>query len=94
MKAKRLFKSCIDPTGRIEELGSKPLMNILGQFMYKNDKNQIEMNGSLTDILTHIQINYGLNALFDLAIQDDEKNSTFNNIEVNYMDKFRLFSNF
>jgi hypothetical protein len=75
----------MDPTGRIEELGSKPLMDILNKFMYKNENGQLEVNGSLAQILSFVQIKFGLNAFFDFEILDDEKNSTFNNIEVSFL---------
>lgn len=81
-KAKRFFQSCLDPTSRIEKLGSKPLMDILKTFMYKNNQSELAFNKTFTEILLSIQIKFGLNAFFDFEILDDEKNSTYNNIEV------------
>jgi len=81
-KAKRFFKSCMDPTGRIEKLGSKPLMDILDIFIKKNETAELVIKKSFSEILFYIQNKFGLNAFFDLEVLDDDKNSTFNNIEI------------
>ena len=73
----------MDPHDKIEKLGSKPLMNILDPIMYKSPTLHLEVNQSFIELLTFIQMEYGLNALFEFDILDDDKNSSFNNIEVN-----------
>lgn len=82
LKAKHFFKSCMDPQKKIEKLGAKPLMNILDNLIYKNEDSELVINKTFPELLTFIQIKFGLNSLFDFEIIDDEKNSTFNNIEV------------
>ena len=83
LKAKKFYLSCMDPYDKIEKLGSKPLMDILNPIMYKSPTLQLEVNQSFIELLTFIQMEYGLNALFEFDILDDDKNSSFNNIEVN-----------
>lgn len=84
MKAKVFYRSCMDEKGIIEKLGSKPLMGILNKFIYKDSNNQLQINETFTNLLDLIQINYGLNSLFEFNVLDDDKNSTFSNIEVKF----------
>ncbi len=81
-KAKKFFRSCMDPNNRIEALGSKPLMDILSLFIQKNMNSELVIKKNFTEILFYIQKKFGLNAFFDFEILDDDKNSTFNNIEI------------
>jgi len=84
-KAKSFYKSCIDSNGLIEKLGSKPLMNILDDFMFKNNSTlRIEFKQSFQQILSMLQIKFGNNGLFELDVLDDDKNSSYNNIEVSF----------
>ena len=90
LKAKRFFQSCMDPQKIIEKLGSKPLMNVLNKLMYKNEESELVINKTFPELLTFIQIKFGLNSLFDFEIIDDEKNSTFNNIEVSILKTYQI----
>lgn len=82
-KAKVFYRSCIDKQNLIENLGSKPLMNILNRFMYKNpSSNRLEINETFAGLLNIIQIEYGLNSIFEFNVLDDDKNSSFSNIEL------------
>jgi hypothetical protein len=81
MKARTFYKSCLDRDGIIEKLGAKPLMNILSKFIYKENKT-LQINECLSNLLTLIQVTYGLNSLFEFNVLDDDKNSSFSNIEI------------
>lgn len=82
-KARHFYRSCIDSNNIIEHLGSKPLMNILDKFIYKNTStNKLEFNQSFEQIFTTIQMKYGINGFFELDVLDDDKNSSYSNIEV------------
>lgn len=82
MKAKLFYRSCIDTKERLEALGDKPLKSILNSFIYKDDHNKLVINETFPNLLSLIQITYGLNALFEFNVLDDDKNSSFSNIEV------------
>lgn len=82
-KARDFYRSCIDPQNKIESLGARPLLDILDKFMYKNQTTkQLEVNMSFVDLFSLIQIRYGLNGFFEFDVLDDDKNSSFSNIEV------------
>lgn len=83
LKAQVFYRSCLDTNGVIEKLGAKPLMNILNKFIYKNaTTNRLEINETFPNLLSLIQITYGLNSLFEFNVLDDDKNSSFSNIEI------------
>jgi hypothetical protein len=82
LKTKAFYRSCIDQKETIEKLGPTPLINILNKFMYKDSSNRLFINDSFSNLLSLIQINYGLNTLFEVNVLDDDKNSSFSNIEV------------
>jgi hypothetical protein len=82
LKAKKFYQSCMDSHELIEKLGAKPLLDILNRFMYKDNNNMLVINETFNNLITAVQINYGLNALFELNVLDDDKNSSYSNIEV------------
>ena len=95
IKAKNFYLSCMDKNSTIEKLGSQPLMKILNKLMYKNKSNKLIVNESFVDLLQMVQINYGLNSLFEYNVLDDDQNSSFSNIEVYFLFIYlRLHINF
>ncbi len=85
-KARTFYKSCIDEKGRIEALGAKPLTDILARVIHKNaSTNTLVINETFENLLTMIQITYGLNTVFEFNVLDDDKNSSYSNIEVNFI---------
>jgi membrane metallo-endopeptidase-like protein 1 len=83
VKAQVFYKSCLDRNGVIEKLGGRPLMNILDKFIYKNKTtSRLEINETFSNLLNLIQVTYGLNSLFEFNVLDDDKNSSFSNIEI------------
>ena len=83
VKAKVFYESCIDSNGLIENLGPTPLKNILNAVVYKNaTTNRLVVNETFENLLSMIQITYGLNSLFEFNVLDDDKNSSFSNIEI------------
>jgi predicted metalloendopeptidase len=91
-KAKQFYSSCIDKNSTIERLGSKPLKNILNKFIFKNETtNQININDTFDSIFELMQFKFGVNAFFEFDVLDDDKNSSFSNIEVNFSSIFRSF---
>ena len=82
VKARTFYKSCLDREGIIEKLGAKPLMNILNKIIYKAPDNKLVINESFSNLLSLIQITYGLNSLFEFNVLDDDKNSSYSNIEI------------
>ncbi|CAF0870341.1 unnamed protein product [Brachionus calyciflorus] len=81
-KAKNFYLSCMDKNGIIEKLGAQPLMNILNKLMYKDRDNGLVINESFIGLLEMVQRDYGLNSLFEYNVLDDDKNSSFSNIEI------------
>jgi predicted metalloendopeptidase len=93
-KAKVFYRSCLDLRGKIEELGAKPLTDILNKIMFKNETTKrLIINETFSNLLSMSQINYGLNSIFEFNVLDDDKNSTFSNIEVNFFYKFLFIMN-
>lgn len=82
LKAKQFYMSCMDKNGKIETLGAKPLLNILKKFMFKNNNNKLIINETFTGLLKLVQREYGVNSLFEFNVLDDDKNSSFSNLEV------------
>lgn len=82
LKAKRFYMSCMDRDGKIEARGARPLLNIIEKFMYKNESNKLIINESFNELLKLVQREYGVNSLFEFNVLDDDKNSSFSNIEV------------
>jgi hypothetical protein len=82
MKAKMFYRSCMDSKEIIEKLGPKPLQDILNHYIYKDVNNLLVINESFDSLIYMIQIKYGLNALFELNVLDDDKNSSYSNLEV------------
>jgi hypothetical protein len=86
VKARTFYKSCIDAKGLIETLGAKPLLNILAKVVYKNTTtNTLVVNETFENLLSMIQITYGLNTIFEFNVLDDDKNSSYSNIEVTFL---------
>ena len=84
-KARLFYSSCIDKNSTIERLGSKPLKNILNKFIFKNETtNQININDTFDSIFELLQFKFGVNAFFEFDVLDDDKNSSFSNIELNF----------
>jgi hypothetical protein len=81
-KAVLFYKSCIDTDGNIEKLKAKPMMDIISKFLVKNGENNLVFNESFDNILYLTHIEYGLSPFFQLSVMDDDKNSSFNDIEV------------
>lgn len=82
-KARTFYRSCLDRDGVIEKLGGQPLKAILGKFVFKSpDTKKLVINETFDNLLTLIQVTYGLNSLFEFNVLDDDKNSTFSNIEI------------
>ncbi|RNA00791.1 endothelin-converting enzyme 1 isoform X2, partial [Brachionus plicatilis] len=81
-KAKRFYTSCMDKKGKIETLGARPLLNILDKVMYKNKSNKLVINETFTELLKLVQREYGVNSLFEFNVLDDDKNSSYSNIEI------------
>lgn len=91
MKAKKFYQSCMDSHEIIEKLGAKPLLDILNKFMYKDSNNLLVINETFNNLITKVQIDYGLNALFELNVLDDDKNSSYSNIEVIFFRTFYFY---
>ena len=82
IKAVLFYKSCIDNHGNIEKLKEQPFLNIVNKFLYKNQNNTLVFNDTFNNILFDAHINFGLAAFFQMGVMDDDKNSSFNDIEV------------
>jgi hypothetical protein len=82
IKAKMFYRSCIDKKEIIEKLGSKPLMDVIQKFITTDSSNRLKINETFENLLKFIQINYGLSALFEFNVLDDDKNSSYSNIQV------------
>ena len=84
-KAKTFYRSCMDKNEIIENLGSKPLKDILNKYVYKDASNKLVVNESFENLISILQIEYGLNSLFEFNVLDDDKNPNISNIEVNFL---------
>ena len=82
MKAKLFYQSCIDKNDVIEKLGATPLTNILNKFMRLDNDSKLTVNETFENLLTYVQIQFGLNALFEMNVNDDDKNSSYSDIQV------------
>ena len=83
LKAKIFYRSCMDKYEIIENLGSKPLKDILDKYVYKDKENKLVVNETFENLISILQIEYGLNSLFEFNVLDDDKNPNVSNIEVN-----------
>lgn len=90
LKAKIFYRSCMDKYEIIENLGSKPLKEILDKYVYKDKENNLVVNESFENLISILQIEYGLNSLFEFNVLDDDKNPNVSNIEVKLNDPFFL----
>ena len=84
MKAKLFYQSCIDKNETIEKLGATPLTNILNKFMSLNNDSKLVVNETFENLLTYVQVQFGLNALLEMNVNDDDKNSSYSDIQVNF----------
>lgn len=82
LKAKKFFRSCIDKNELIEKLGSKPLKSIIDKYVYVDKNNKLVINETFENLISTLQIEYGLNSLFEFNVLDDDKNPNISNIEV------------
>ena len=82
VKAVLFYKSCIDNYGYIEELKAQPFLKIVNKFLYKNENNSLVFNDTFENILYDVHIKFGLAAYFQMGVMDDDKNSSYNDIEV------------
>ena len=73
----------MDKNEKIENLGSKPLKDILDKYVYKDKENKLVVNETFENLISILQIEYGLNSLFEFNVLDDDKNPNVSNIEVN-----------
>jgi len=78
-KAKKYYNSCVDSNGTIEELGGKPLLNILHNFYWNvtdfDGGGQLE-NWTLQSVTERIQHTYNVGGLFIWNVGEDDKNSS------------------
>jgi predicted metalloendopeptidase len=82
LKLKSFYQSCIDKNRLIERAGGAPLLDIINKFAYKNETNNLVFNKTFVDLIYMTQIEYGLDTLFQFNVVADDKNSSFNDIEV------------
>lgn len=84
MKAKTFYRSCMDNKEIIEKLGAKPLKDILDKYVQKDSNDRLVINQTFSSLLSIVQIEYGLNSLFEFNVLDDDKNPNYTNIEVRH----------
>jgi hypothetical protein len=83
LKVIAFYRSCIDNDKLIEKSGAKPLNAIVDGLVQKDTFNNLVFTKTLADLVYMTQIEYGLDSLFEFNIVNDDKNSSFNDIEVN-----------
>jgi predicted metalloendopeptidase len=81
IKTVLFYKSCIDNDGNIEKLKAQPFLNIVNKFINKNENNTLVFNDTFENILFYVHIKFGLAAYFQMGVMDDDKNSSYNDIE-------------
>ena len=91
MKAKSFYRSCMDSKEIIEKLGAKPLKDILDKYVQKDSDDRLVINQTFSSLLSIVQIEYGLNSLFEFNVLDDDKNPNYTNIEVREFFFFYFF---
>ena len=72
----------MDKSDLIEKLGSKPLKDIIDKYVYKDNQSTLVVNETFENLISILQIEYGLNSLFEFNVLDDDKNPNISNIEV------------
>lgn len=83
-KAKLYYESCLDVNDTIEDLGAKPmldLINKIGGWDITNRNFNIS-NWSLQNVLQIIQNKYNIGALFSYAVGEDDRNSSRHVIQI------------
>ncbi|KAF2895308.1 hypothetical protein ILUMI_10863 [Ignelater luminosus] len=83
-KAKLYYESCLDVNDTIEELGAKPmleLINKIGGWIVTNSSFDISI-WKLQKVLQILQNKYNIGALFSYAVGEDDRNSTRHIIQI------------
>lgn len=82
-KAKIFYESCLDKDAIIEQRGAAPFHEISDHILYVNKTtNMLEFNETFEQLLNRTQIDFAFDTLFQLEILDDDKNSSFSDIQV------------
>jgi hypothetical protein len=82
-KAKVFYDSCLDKDAIIEQRGAAPFYEISDSILYVNKStNMLEFNETFEQLLNRSQIDFAFDTLFQLEILDDDKNSTYSDIQV------------
>ncbi|KAF5279864.1 hypothetical protein FQA39_LY18209 [Lamprigera yunnana] len=83
-KAKWYYESCLDVNETIEDLGAKPMMNLINKIGGWNvtNNNFSVITWSLQNVLQIIQNKYNIGALFSYAVVEDDRNSTHHIIQI------------
>lgn len=83
-KAKMYYESCLDVNDTIENLGAKPMLELLktiGGWNVTNSSFNID-TWSLQKILQTVQNKYNIGALFSYAVGEDDRNSSRHVIQI------------
>lgn len=83
-KAKLYYESCLDTNDTIEQLGAKPMLDLLkeiGGWNVTNSNFNIA-TWKLQTVLQIVQNKYNIGAFFSYAVGEDEKNSSRHVLQV------------
>ena len=80
-KAQLYFQSCMDKSKTIEELGAKPLMDLLKSNFSGWSITNRTSSFDLQTYLENIKM-FGINAFFSIWVGEDDRNSSANILQV------------
>lgn len=82
-KAKYYYQSCMDANETIEDLGAKPMLELLETIGGWNVSGKFDVNTwSLQNSMHVLQNVYNMGGLFSWAVNEDDRNSTRHIIQV------------
>lgn len=84
-KARSYYESCLDVNDTIEELGPKPMLDLikkLGGWNVSMSSDFSITSWNIQNILQTIQNKYNIGALFSYAVGEDDRNSTRHVIQI------------
>lgn len=84
IKAIHLYHSCIDPEGITEHLGAKPFLDFTKHIALKNNQSKrLEFKMNFKELISFVHFELDASPFFGIDVRDDDKNSSFNDIQVN-----------
>lgn len=82
-KAKYYYQSCMDANETIEDLGARPMLELLETVGGWNISGKFDTNAwSLQNSMHILQNVYNMGGLFSWAVNEDDRNSTRHIIQV------------